>query len=272
MKKSIYIVCFLGTSIFGSAEQAIALLNSINALAENANGLTTTIIGHQNKEIDAKTAKEQLELAREAIRFAAINEEIQQKIALELKRLEGSVNSISDSVDKEIKRNSFLYSDIKSDQARMDNKINLFHERLSVLNVIGNDQKEINKAMDSLRDRLNSLNDDIKSDQKRVNEVIDSLDENQRNIIIGIAALSFVTVTTLVGYIIYHESLKEEKLLPDNFETKQKVLQQLEVSRSAYEVCTKSNELLESRSKKSCDVLFADFLKSEKLFRNAFSQ
>lgn len=53
--------------------------------------------------------------------------------------------------------------------------------------------------------------------------------------------------------------------------TKQKVLQ-LEASRSAYEICTESNDLLSSGSKKSCDALFADFLKAEKLYNEALSQ
>jgi hypothetical protein len=81
--------------------------------------------------------------------------------------------------------------------------------------------------------------------------------------------------TVLIGGIIVYKIVTTDNkviiVLPDDFETKQKVLAQMKVSRQAYTECT-NNELLPNGSANNCNALFEEYLKTDKLFRETFSE
>ncbi len=138
-------------------------------------------------------------------------------------------------------------------------------------------EDEYNKLLQSHKSNENAIGvinatlNEMETQSRKLIEDFDQLKKDQKNIVIAVGG-----ITVVIGGILLYQFRKQKNktivTLPDDFETKQKVLEQLKTSRQAFTECQKLQELLQDSSSKNCNDLFGDFLRTEKLFREAFGE
>lgn len=178
-------------------------------------------------------------------------------------------------------------------QAEVDGKkIELQIEQLREQLKTAMDNDEIKASFDSFRKSLEEkCNEILRSSEANTNSIeaikssLNIMESESRELLKDYTQfksdqynLSIVVggITVVVGGILLYQFTKQKNktivTLPDNFETKKKVLEQIKTSREAYIECKKLHELSQDSSSKNCEELFEEFLKTAKLFREAFSE
>ncbi len=189
--------------------------------------------------------------------------------------------NVCDVLNKQIDRD---IEKIKADLAREQLKISAgnveMNQRISNLMLTSQD-------LENKYTRLNSMLESNKDDLEAIKKALIDLEDESRKHIEKNATLAEMlknqnNVTIIVGgaliavggIIIYQLATKKNVVntdcIPDNYETKQKVLAQLRNSRDAYAQCRKNSALLPDQQE-SCEKLFLEFLESDKLFKEAYS-